>query len=223
MTTEKNGRKKTRIWMLVIVSLLSVALVSAVWVRKSGRDLAESIQAETVMLQVPPLTQMQATSCGEAVIVMTYNYAHPENPLTEADVIAYAAENGYFTELAEPFTSPANMLKIARNYTDDYSSGTVSTADQGLALLIQKLQNGEPVIIDVQTDLNDPTSGAHFVVVTGVVVDANDSSMVTIYYNNPQTGVNESALWSGETGIWRAWQNNPDPGGSGWWLVISPS
>lgn len=174
------------------------------------------------MLQVPPLAQLQVTSCGEAVIVITNNYAYPESPLNEADVIAYAAEMGYFTELSEPFTSPADMVKITRHYTNDFSSGTVSNADQGLALLIRNLKNGEPVIIDVQTDLNDPTSGAHFVVVTGVAVDPNDPSVITIYYNNPQTGVNESAAWSGDAGIWRAWQNNPDPGGSGWWLVISP-
>lgn len=208
--------------MLLVIGLISIALMSAVWVRTGGRYLAESMQGESVMLQIPPLTQMQVTSCGEAVIVMTYNFAHPESPLNEADVIAYAAENGYFTEASEPFTSPANMVKIARNYTNAYSNGRVFSSDQGLALLIRKLKNGEPVIIDVQTNLNDPTSGAHFVVVTGVSVDANDPDLVTIYYNNPQTGVNESALWSGETGIWRSWQNNPDPGGSGWWMVISP-
>lgn len=223
MATTKIRKKKAVVSMRLIVSLLSIVLVSAVWVRTSERNLIESIQGEAVLLQIPPLAQSKVTSCGEAVIVMTYNYAHPETPLTEADVIAYAAENGYFTELAEPFTSPANMLMITRNYTKNYSSGRVLTPNQGLALLISRLQNGAPVIIDVQTDLNDPTSGAHFVVVTGVAVDANDASMVTIYYNNPQTGMNESAPWNGETGIWRAWQNNPDPGGSGWWLVLSPS
>lgn len=223
MATTKIRKKKAVVSMRLIVSLLSIVLVSAVWVRTSERNLIESIQGEAVQLQIPPLAQSKVTSCGEAVIVMTYNYAHPETPLTEADVIAYAAENGYFTELAEPFTSPANMLMITRNYTKNYSSGRVLTPDQGLALLISRLQNGEPVIIDVQTDLNDPTSGAHFVVVTGVAMDANDASMVTIYYNNPQTGMNESAPWNGKTGIWRAWQNNPDPGGSGWWLVLSPS
>ena len=208
--------------MLLAIGLISIALMSAVWVRTGGRYLAESMQGESVMLQIPPLTQLQVTSCGEAVIVMTYNYAHPESPLNEVDVIAYAAENGYFTEAAEPFTSPANMVKIARNYTNDFSSGRVFNSDQGLALLIRRLKDGEPVIIDVQTDLTDPNSGAHFVVVTGVAVDSNDPNLVTIYYNNPQTGVSESALWSGETGIWRSWQNNPDPGGSGWWMVISP-
>ena len=222
MTTAKTGKKKTRVLLLLFVSLMSVALVSAVLVRASTRNLVASIQNEPVMLQVPPFAQMQVTSCGEAVIVMTNNYAHPESPLIEADVIAYATEMGYFTEAAEPFTSPANMVKITRHYTNNFSSGSVFSADQGLALLIRNLKNGDPVIIDVQTNLNDPTSGAHFVVVTGVAVDPTDPGVITIYYNNPQTGVNESAVWNGDTGIWRAWQNNPDPGGSGWWLVISP-
>jgi len=223
MTIIKKEMKKIVILMLLVVSLMSVLLMSAALVRTSGRDLPGSMPDEPVILQISPLAQLQATSCGEAVIVMTYNYAHPESPLNEADVIAYASENGYFTEAAEPFTSPKDMVKITRHYTKDYSSGTVFSSNQGLALLIRRLENGEPVIIDVQTDLNDPTSGAHFVVVTGVAVDANDPDLITIYYNNPQTGVNESAMWGGETGIWRSWQNNPDPGGSGWWLVISPS
>jgi hypothetical protein len=202
--------------------LISIALVSAVWVRTNGRYLEEfKQQGQPIMLDVPPLAQSQATSCGEAVIVMAYNYTHAGSPLNEGEVIEYAAEKGYFTEEAEPFTSPANMLKITRHYTNDYSNGIVSTADQGLALLIRKLKNGEPVIIDVLTRLDDPTAAAHFVLVTGIAVDPKDASMVTIHYNNPQTGVNESALWGGDAGIWHAWKNNPDPGGPGWWLVIS--
>lgn len=171
---------------------------------------------------VPTLTQLQGTSCGEAVIVMAYNYAYPEDILDEADVIAYAADAGYYTEGTAPFASPANMVKITRHYITDYSSGTVYNADQGLALLIRKLKNGEPVIIDVLTHLDDPTSNAHFVLVTGIEVDPNDASNITIYFNNPLTGLSEYAAWGGETGIWHAWDNNPDPGGSGWWLVIPP-
>ncbi len=224
ITTIKTGKKKTGVFLLAVVGLISIALVSAVWARTNtnGRYLAESLQDEPIMLQVPPLAQSQATSCGEAVIVMAHNYAHAETPLNEADVIAYAADKGYFTEEAEPFTSPANMVKITRHYTNDHSSGIVFGSDQGLSLLIRKLRNGEPVIIDVLTHLDDPDSSAHFVLVTGLAVDPNDSSAVTVHFNNPLTGANESAAWDGDTGIWHAWQNNPDPGGSGWWLVISP-
>ena len=139
MPTIKIRKKKAGTWILLVIGLISIALVSAVRMRTSGRYLAESMRGESVMLLMPPLAQMQATSCGEAVIVMTYNYAHPESPLNEVDVIAYAAENGYFTEASEPFTSPANMVKIARHYTNDYSSGTVFSSDQGLSLLIEKL------------------------------------------------------------------------------------
>jgi len=219
--TIKIKKKKSGVLLLLLVGMISIALLSGVWVRTNVRYLSQSMQDAPVMLQVPPLAQLQGTSCGEAVIVMAYNYAHPQSPLNEAEVIAYATENGYFTEDTEPFTSPANMVKITQHYTNDYSTGTVFSADQGLALLIRKLKMGEPIIIDVLTYLNDPTSDAHFVLVTGVSVDPNDASAVTIYYNNPLNGKSESAPWNGETGIWHAWQNNPDPGGAGWWLAIS--
>ncbi len=220
--TIKVKRKKSGVLLLLLVGLISIALVSGVWVRTNVRYLSQSLQDEPVMLQVPPLAQSQGTSCGEAVIVMAYNYAHPQGPfLNEAEVIAYATENGYFTEDTEPFTSPANMVNITRHYTSNYSSGTVFSDDQGLALLIRNLKIGQPVVIDVLTYLDDPESDAHFLLVTGVSVDPNDPRTVTIFYNNPLNGKAESAPWGGETGVWHAWLNNPDPGGSGWWLVIA--
>jgi len=217
IATIKLGMKKPIVIFLLIVGALSVALIPAAWARTSGR-----LQDGPLALDIPPLAQSRGTSCGEAVIVMAYNYVHPESPLNEADVITYAAEKRYFTEDAEPFTSPANMLKITRHYTFAYSSGNVYNSDQGLALLVRKLRNGDPVIIDVLTHLDDPNSDAHFVLVTGMLADINNSNAITIFYNNPLTGARESALWDGEAGIWHAWQHNPDPGGSGWWLVISP-
>jgi hypothetical protein len=214
-------KKKTGIFLLLFIGLISIGLMSAGWMQTNERSLAEFMQQnQPIMLEVPPLAQSQGTSCGEAVIVMAYNYAHAESPLNEAEVIAYASEKGYFTEEAEPFTSPADMTKIARHYTIYYSSGTVFNSNQGLALLIDKLKNGEPVIIDILTHLDDPTSSAHFVLVTGAAADPNDPGAVTIFYNNPLTGTNESAAWSGDAGVWHAWQNNPDPGGPGWWLVL---
>jgi hypothetical protein len=222
MTTIKIKKKTPRIFLLLLVGLTSLSLVSVAWARTNQYYQAGSLKQDTpIILPVPPIAQSQATSCGEAVIVMAYNYAHPETPLSEAEVIAYATANGYFTEELEPFTSPANMIKITKNYTGDYSSGHVTNASQGLALLIRELRSGDPVIIDILTRLDDPTSGAHFVVVTGIARDLNDPTIITVYYNNPLTGLNEAAPWDGETGIWHAWQNNPDPGGEGWWLVLS--
>ena len=73
MTTIKFGRKKTKVFLLLGIGLISVALVSAVWVRTNGRYLEEfQQQGQPIMLDVPPLAQSQATSCGEAVIVMAY-------------------------------------------------------------------------------------------------------------------------------------------------------
>jgi len=177
---------------------------------------------EPLNLQVDVIQQSRGTSCGEAVIAMVYNYAYPQTPISDQEVIDYAAAHGYYTEDFPPFTSPANMVKIAGHYADDISTGTVTNSGQGLALLIRKLRNGEPVVIDVLSNINDAESEAHFVVITGISVDPNRGNAVIIHYNDPLTGTKESADWAGNEGVWNAWQNNGDPGGSGWWLVISP-
>lgn len=88
--------------------------------------------------------------------------------------------------------------------------------------MIRKLRNGEPVIIDVLSNFRDPESEAHFVVVTGISMDPIRENMIVIHYTDPLTGKNEAGDWAGEKGLWNAWQKNGDPGGSGWWLVISP-
>jgi len=178
------------------------------------------LQQGALQLQVEPLQQKQTTSCGEAAITMTYNYIYPDAPIDELNVIRYATDNGYYTAHQPPFTSPANMLKIAEHYSEGVGSGNVTIPQQGLNLLIQKLQANEPVIIDVLTRLNDPESGAHFIVVTGISLDATNGNVVMIHYNNPLTGRSESARWDGEDGLWNAWQRNGDPGGAGWWMTI---
>lgn len=190
--------------------------------RMSGEESIAQLQYDPLNLQVGVIRQSISTSCGEAVIAMVYNYAYPETPVTEQEVIDYAAAHGYFTAGVPPFTSPANMVKIAEYYADAVSSGTVSDPGQGLSLLIRKLRNGEPVILDVLSNFSDPGSEAHFVVVTGISIDQNRENAVVIYYNDPLTGTKESADWAGSEGVWNAWQHNGDPGGSGWWLVISP-
>ena len=187
-----------------------------------GQYSVSQLQQQSLILQVPTLQQSSGTSCGEAVITMVYNYAFPQTPIYEQDVIAYATAEGYFTENISPYTSPANMVKIAEYYADDVSTGGVINSGQGLSLLIQKLRNGEPVIIDVLSNFTDPESEAHFIVVTGISVDPNRENALVIHYNDPLTGTYESADWAGVEGVWNAWKNNRDPGGPGWWLVISP-
>jgi hypothetical protein len=187
-----------------------------------GQYSTSQLQNEPIHLPVHVLQQSRGTSCGEAVITMTYNYAYPGTPVTEQEVIEFAAANGYFTEGIPPFTSPANMVKIAEYYADEISTGNVISSGQGLSLLRQKLRNGEPVIIDVLSDFSDPESEAHFVVVTGISVDPARNNAVIIHYNDPLTGTQEADEWDGPQGVWNAWQTNGDPGGSGWWLAISP-
>ena len=213
--------KKSIRTSVVILALASVgALLYSGFAPPSEAALIRQLKQQGLMLQVEPIRQIQVTSCGEAAITMAYNYAYPESPIQEWDVIAYATEMGHFTADHPPFTSPADMGKIAKNYADEVSSGRVITQAQGLRLLVQKLQSNEPVIIDVRTRLDDPAAGAHFVVVTGISIDPNHEKTILIHYNDPLTGGNESAPWAGEEGIWNAWQNNDDPGGPGWWLTI---
>ena len=174
-------------------------------------------------LPVAAIMQAKYTSCGEAVITMAYNYAYPKNQITEQQVIAYASEGGYYTERQSPYTSPDNMLKIAAHYTSAVTWGTVKNADEGLALLTEKLISGDPVIIDTLARLDDPKSGAHFVVVTGLTVDPKNPNKTKIHFNDPLTGTNRSAYWLGIEGFWHGWQNNSDPGGQGWWMVLPSS
>jgi uncharacterized protein YkvS len=204
-----------------ILGFLSVAgLIIVGFTGVAGQFSTARLQQDPPILDVPAVRQSLGTSCGEAVIAMTYNYAYPETPITERQVIDYAATNGYYTPDLPPWTSPANMLKIAENYAENVSTGNVITARQGLTLLIQKLRDGDPVIIDVLSNFNDPESEAHFIVVTGASVDPNRGNAIVIHYNDPLTGTKESADWEGSQGVWNAWQTNGDPGGAGWWLVI---
>lgn len=186
-----------------------------------GWYAATQIQREPLKLEVGMVRQSRPTSCGEAVIAMVYNFAYPLTPISEEQVIAYAEANGYFTEALSPFTSPADMVKIAEFYADVVSSGRVVSAGQGLSLLTQHLQRGEPVVIDVLSNFQDPESEAHFVVVTGISVDAQRDDAIVIHYNDPLTGEFLTDDWNGPTGVWNAWKTNRDPGGPGWWLVIT--
>jgi len=204
------------IGLTCIVGLLLVGFTQAL-----GRISISQLQDEPLNLEVPVLKQLWGTSCGEAVIAMTYNYAYPNTPITEAEVIQYAKANQYYTEDVSPYTSPANMVKIARNYTRDISTGRVFNSAQGLSLLIQKLRNGEPVIIDVLSNFSDPQSEAHFIVVTGISADPAQEDTILFYYNDPLTGTKQTGDWLGSEGLWNAWHTNRDPGGAGWWLVLS--
>lgn len=188
----------------------------------AARNSISRLQTEPLLLDVPIVKQASGTSCGEAVIAMLYNFAFPESPITEPEVTEFALANAYYTPDRFPYTSPANMVKIAAHYAEDVTYGNVDTQNQGLLLLLSKLRSGDPVTIDVLSNFSDPDSEAHFIVVTGVSVDPNRNNAVVIHYNDPLTGTKQSSDWDGGQGVWNAWQTNGDPGGAGWWMVISP-
>ena len=212
-----------KISRLRIIGLIGIgALALAAFGQMLKQSSITRLQQEPLDIQVAAIQQSKTTSCGEAVIVMANNHAHPQTLINEQEVIEYATAQGYFTEAVPPFTSPSNMVKIARQYADKISSGTVLSSNQGLLLLIQRLRAGEPVIIDVLSNFSDPGSEAHFILVTGISTDPNRENVIVIHYNDPLTGTKKMDDWSGKAGVWNAWQNNGDPGGPGWWMVISP-
>jgi hypothetical protein len=213
-------KKRSRLKLIGLIGIGALAL--AAFSQMMQQSSIARLQQEPLDIQVNAIQQSKSTSCGEAVIVMAYNYAHPQTPIHEQEVIEYATAQGYFTEEVPPFTSPTNMVKIARHYADKISTGTALSSNQALLLLIQRLGAGEPVIIDVLSNFSDPGSEAHFILVTGISTDPNTENAIVIHYNDPLSGTKESDDWSGSEGVWHAWQNNGDPGGPGWWMVISP-
>jgi len=210
--------KRQFLEILAVFGLGLLVLAHPGMMQSYAAYITVSLEGLSINLPVNPIKQSKATSCGEAVIAMAYNYAYPETAMKERVILTYAEMQGYYTEMKAPFTSPANMVKITQHYTKNYSAGTASNSDEGLMLLREKLQMGNPVIIDVIARLFDPTSGAHFILVTGISVSPDNKYAIMIYYNDPLTGNNRSSPWFGEEGIWNAWNHNGDPGGSGWWL-----
>lgn len=218
MNTEKTIPTR---WKLIGLSLIGV-LIFAGFTQVAARNSVARLQTEPIFLDVPTVKQSSGTSCGDAVIAMAYNFAHPESIISEGEVTEYATANGDYTPERFPYTSPASMVKIAEHYDHNVTHGTVRTQSPGLSLLLGKLRRGEPVTIDVLFNVADPKSEAHFIVVTGVSVDRERGNAILIHYNDPLTGTQKSSDWSGSDGIWNAWQKNGDPGGAGWWLVIAP-
>jgi hypothetical protein len=213
-------KKRSQLKLIGLIGIGALAL--AAFSQMLQQSSITRLQQEPLDIQVNAIQQSKTTSCGEAVIVMAYNHGHPQAPIQEQEVIEYATVQGYFTEAVPPFTSPRSMVKIARHYADKVSTGTVLTSNQGLLLLIQRLSAGEPVVIDVLSIFSDPDSEAHFILVTGISTDLSRENAIVIHYDDPLTGTEESDDWSGREGVWNAWQNNGDPGGPGWWMVISP-
>ncbi len=210
-------------YMLVLAAVLSLLAASTlpqrVFAAAAEPSVARVTGEDSVLLDVNPIQQSQPNSCGESASAIAYNYANPARPIAETDVIRYALSQGLYTPDSAPFTSPAAMGMIGTYFSGPTDSGNASTAQDGLAVLQDQLQAGQPVIIDVTTNLYDISSGAHFIVVTGYLTDLQSGDTL-VTYNNPLTGQQEGADWST---LWKAWANNGDPGGSGWWMVIPTS
>src|SRR5689334_10812892 len=170
-------------WMTFVIACASFAFAplhdEGYWARQLRLHGKMNLPVEVIL-------QSKFTSCGPAVIAMAYKYAYPETRVNETRIIGYALKEGYYIENKPPFTSPENMVRIADHYAaeNSVSTGTIKTAEEGLALLMDKLTDGEPVMIDVLSRLYDLDSGAHFVLVTGIALDENPNK-VKLYFNDP--------------------------------------
>src|SRR5689334_17077863 len=105
--------KSVRILAVIIMACIS-SLLNSGFISVSVEDyLIYRLEQGLLSLNVKPIQQKKITSCGEAAITMAYNYAYPQEPLAELDVIAFSMKNGYYVDDRPPFTSPANMVNIA--------------------------------------------------------------------------------------------------------------
>jgi hypothetical protein len=69
---------------LKIIGLIGIgALALAAFSQMMQQSSITRLQQEPLDLQVGAIQQSESTSCGEAVIVMAYNYAYPQAPINE--------------------------------------------------------------------------------------------------------------------------------------------
>jgi hypothetical protein len=188
-----------------------------------------SSDPEKNLSEVPLYPQPNAETCGEAAFVMAWNYAHSNEALNLDEVIAVAAQMGWYipSDPAGVYTSPAHMLDMANYYASQHGAQSVETgqmtnSQQALLFLFSQVMLGHPVIVNVTTLIGDIESPAHFVVVTGVsLIDAE------IYYNDPYGYIapNQHQADQGRvhwTMFWNSWSNNGDDNnkGNGWYMIV---
>src|SRR5512139_4056420 len=110
----------TRISVITLVAFALVAIGGPVYTGVARMDenaIGQRVDEQPLHLIVRPVRQSEVNSCGEAAILMAYNYANPDTTLNEGLIIDYSKSMGYYTRDRFPFTSPANMVKIARNFS----------------------------------------------------------------------------------------------------------
>ena len=83
-----NMMKTKKLFHLRIASLIAMGALALIgFTQMIGKYSISRLQHDPLNLNVPVVKQSSGTSCGEAVIAMTYNYAYPEAPLSEQEVI----------------------------------------------------------------------------------------------------------------------------------------
>ena len=74
-------KKRSRLKMVGLVGIGALALAAFSQIMQQSSIMR--LQQEPLDLQVDAIQQSESTSCGEAVIAMAYNYAHPQTPINE--------------------------------------------------------------------------------------------------------------------------------------------
>jgi hypothetical protein len=74
-----------------------------------GKNSISRLQQDPLNVQVDGTLQSRGTSYGEAVIAMVYNYAYPQAPISEQEVIDYAAGHGVTRKISR--LSPARRTR----------------------------------------------------------------------------------------------------------------
>src|SRR5258706_12676334 len=121
--------KSIRILAVIIIASVNSLLNSSFTSVPVEDYLIYQLEQGSLSLHVKPIQQKKITSCGEAVITMAYNYAYSQGPLEELDVITFSMKNGYYIDDRPPFTSPSNMVKIAKYYTNDLDQHSTGGVD----------------------------------------------------------------------------------------------
>jgi uncharacterized protein YvpB len=222
--------------IILLFSALAVCAAAVLWPEKglSGASSFEKKPSSVPFYEkrlsgVPLYEQPTNETCGEAAFLMAWNYTHADKPLNMDKVIGTAAQKGWYVnpDPAHIFTSPDHMQDMAAYYASQNAApapeaGHVSDQTQALLFLFSQLTQGHPVIVDVNTDMGNIKSPAHFVVVTGV-----SFTDTQIYYNDPYGYIapanhgadQQRADWAL---FWNSWRNNGDDNGqgNGWYMLV---
>ncbi len=239
----KNGRT---VFALLIAAFLVACASSPTEVRhpETGADAGSNLDAEAeggaesgygeVRLAVPYHSQLDetdserwnpGTTCGPTALLMVLHHLGLEEdlaPVVERTAAIPHADGGYdpacSSEGNPVCTSPGALVTVAREgYHLDIEARDGWTIDD----VTRALSRGQPVIADVNVDL-EPTNTGHFVVIIGFAEQAGE---VRLRYHDPYREPDMIATWETFARSWGGPIDVGDPlqpeGHAFWGMVVS--